>query len=193
MAHPHLHHGVLGVGADLEEGPGQAQLIVLVALGLDGVAEAAEHGGAELLGGGLAHAAGDADHLGGELGPVVGSHPHHGLVAVRAEDGFLRRDPLHRVVEHHIGSPRFQGGCGEIMAVEFLPREGHEHAVGAHLAAVGGHKTDHLPLRDGGGSFKAGQERFCQNLFHCVVLLSSPVVSFYLLLGGCRCSAQPAG
>ena len=44
VAHSHLHHGVLGLLADAEHGAGQAQLIVLVALGLDGTAKACNGG-----------------------------------------------------------------------------------------------------------------------------------------------------
>ena len=39
---------------------------------------------------------------------VVRTHHHHGVVAVRAEDGLFRRHALHRVVHHHINSTVLQ-------------------------------------------------------------------------------------
>ena len=42
-----------------------------------------------LLGGGLAHTAGHAHHLGVVLAAVVCAHHHHGVVAVRAKDGLF--------------------------------------------------------------------------------------------------------
>ena len=67
VAHAHLDDSVLRIPADAEHGAGQAQLIVLVALGLDGMAKARDGGVGHLLGGGLSHVAGDAHHLRVEL------------------------------------------------------------------------------------------------------------------------------
>ena len=142
MAHAHLDHRIRGVFPDVEEGAGQTQLVVLVALGLDGAAKARNGSVGHLLGGGLADAAGHAHDLGRKLAAVVRAHGHHGAVAVRAEDGLLRRHPLHRVVQHHIGCPLFQCFGRKIVAIEFFSGEGHKNAARPHLAAVGGHKIE---------------------------------------------------
>ena len=166
VAHAHLHHGVLGIPADAEHGAGQTQLIVLVALGLDGIPEALDGGVAHLLGGGLAHAAGHAHHLGVELAAVVRTQHHHGVVAVRAEDGLFRRDALDRVVHHHAEGPFFQRLGREVVAVEPFPRKGHEDAAGAHLAAVGGHEGDFRLPEHHAVRRKAAQQRTCFDTFH---------------------------
>ena len=142
VAHSHLHHGVLGLFADAEHGAGQAQLIVLVALGLDGTAKACNGGVGHLLCGGLAHAAGHAHHFGVELAAVVGTQHHHGVVAVRADHALLLRHAFHGVVQHHAERAVFQRLGGKIMAVEFFARERHKDAPGADLTAVGGHQRD---------------------------------------------------
>ena len=142
VAHAHLHHRVLRLFADAEHGAGQAQLVVLVALGLDGIAKARNGGVGHLFGSGLAHAARHAHYLGGKLAAVVGTHHHHGAVAVRAEKTLPRRDIFHRVVEDDIFGPLFQCFGREIVAVKFFTGERHKDAPGAHLAAVGGHKVD---------------------------------------------------
>ena len=146
MAHAHLHDSVLRIPADAEHGTGQAQLIVLVALGLDGIAKARDGGVGHLLGGGLAHAAGDAHYFRVELAAVVCAHDHHGMVAVGADHRPFSRDTIHRMVEDDIGRALFQRLGREIVAVEALTGESHKDAAGADLAAVGGHEADGLAV-----------------------------------------------
>ena len=174
MAHAHLHHGVLRLFADAEHGAGQAQLVVLVALGLDGIAKARDGGVGHLFRGGLAHAARHAHHLGVELAAVVGAHGHHGAVAVRAEDGLLRRDAVHRVVEHDVRRALVDGFCSEIVAVELLARERHEDAARPHLAAVRRHQIDARLVREARRG-QAVQQNLCRNLIHKYAPIQKPL------------------
>ena len=171
VAHAHLDDGIFGLVSDAEHRAGQAQLIVLVALGLDGIAEALDGSIAHLLGGGLAHAARHAHDSGVELAAVVGPHHHHGMIAVRAEHGLFRRDALDRVVQHHTEGPGFQClGC-KVVAVESFARKGYKDTAGADLAAVGGHKG-HFGV-PGVKVFrrKAVQQNACSDLFHTILSL----------------------
>ena len=165
VAHAHLHDSVLRIPADAEHGAGQAQLIVLVALGLDCIAKARDGGVGHLLGGGLAHTAGDAHHLRVELAAVVRAHDHHGVVAVGADNRPFSRDALHRMVEDDIGRALFQRLGREIVAVEALTGESHKDAAGADLAAVGGHEADGLAVGEALGG-KALQKQVCCDFFH---------------------------
>ena len=105
-SHPHLHHRVLGGVFQTEQRVGHADFVVLVTLGLEGVAESRQHRIAEFLGGGLAHAARHADDAGTEQHAVVGSHADHGQGTVRHHHGAVRRDALHRVIGNDIGPRR---------------------------------------------------------------------------------------
>ena len=172
MAHAHFNDRILGAAANAHQGAGHAQLIVLVALGLDGLAKAGKGRIGHLLGGGLAHAAGHAHHLGVILAAVVGTHHHHRVVAVRAEDGLLRRNTLHRVVHHHVNSAVFQCLCRKVVAVKFFAREGHKDAAGPHLAAVGGHRLHLYLFRDGTRGHQPCQKLACRNFFHWFFPLS---------------------
>ena len=172
MAHAHLDHGILSAAFQPHQGAGHAQFIVLVALGLDGLAKACKGGVGHLLGGGLAHAAGHTHHLGVILAAVVRAHHHHGVVAVRAEDGLFRRHALHRVVHHHINSTVLQCFGRKIVAVKFFTRERYKNAAGPHLAAVGGHQF-HLHLfPDEVCGHQPCQKLACRNFFHCSCPLS---------------------
>ena len=169
MAHAHLDDGVLGAAFQTHQGAGHAQFIVLVALGLDGLAKAAQGGVGHLLGGGLAHAAGHTHHLGVVLPAVICAHHHHGVVAVRAKDGLFLRHTGHGVVDHHILCALLQRTGGKIMAVEPLAGEGHKNAAGLYLAAVGG---DQCHLRVTGqfsGRHQPCQKLACMDLFHCSI------------------------
>ena len=166
VAHAHLDHSVFGGSADAHQGAGHAQLVVLVALGLDGLTKAAQGRVGHLLGGGLAHAAGHAHHLGVILAAVVGTHHHHGVVAVRAEDGFFGRDALHRVVHHHKDCALFQCFGRKVVAVEPLAGKGHKDAARPHLTAVGGDQLHFRVAGEEAGRHKPCQQLACMDLFH---------------------------
>ena len=103
VVHPHLHHGILGGVLQAEEGVGYADVVVLVALGLEGIAKRRQHRIAEFLGGGLAHTARHSDDPWGEQHAVVGGHTHHGQGTVRYHHGAFCRNALHRMVGNDIG------------------------------------------------------------------------------------------
>ena len=166
VAHAHLDHSVFGGSADAHQGAGHAQLVVLVALGLNGLTKAAQGRVGHLLGGGLAHAAGHAHHLGVVLAAVVGPHHHHGVVAVQAEDGFFGRDALHRVVHHHKGCALFQCFGRKVVAVEPLAGKGHKDAARPHLTAVGGDQLHFRVAGEEAGRHKPCQQLACMDLFH---------------------------
>ena len=82
VVHPHLQHADLVLAVQAEEGEGKAQLVVEVPLGFQHLVLLAQDGGHHVLGGGLAHAAGDADHRDGELGLVgLGRWPMAAMVS----------------------------------------------------------------------------------------------------------------
>ena len=54
VVHAHLNNSVLSIVVQTEQRVGHADVIVLVALGFQRIAEGGQHGIAELLGGGLA-------------------------------------------------------------------------------------------------------------------------------------------
>ena len=188
MAHAHLDDGIFGILPDAEHRPGQPQLVVLVALGLDGIAEALNGGIAHLFGGGLAHAAGHAHHFGVELAAVVRTHDHHRMVAVGAHDGLFRRDALHRVVHDHAERTVFQRLGGKIMAVEFFPGESHKDAAGADLAAVGGHKGHFRVSEVQSSRCKSVEQDACLDVFHCL----SPLYPHVMVTIVPRWTLEPA-
>ena len=165
--HAHLHHRVLGGVVQAEQGVGQADLVVLVALGLEGVAECGKHRIAEFLGGGLAHTAGDADHQRGKQHPVIGGHPDHGMVAGGNQHQLVLRHAVHRVIGHNVGSAGLAGGCRVVMAVHMFAREADENAARGDLAAVGDHRCDGLGAHQG----QTSQQLICGNRFHLASLL----------------------
>ena len=166
MAHAHLDHCILGVCPDAHQGAGHSQFIVLVALGLDGIAEAAQGRISHLLGGGLAHAAGHAHHLGVVLLAVVCAHDHHGVVAVRAEHSLFRRDALHRMVHHHKGGTVLQRLGRKVVAIEFFTGERHEDAAGTHFAAVCRDQFHFRITCEKTGRHQPCQKLACMDLFH---------------------------
>ena len=171
VAHAHLDDRVLGAAFQPHQGAGHSQLIVLVALGLDGLAKAAQGGVGHLLGGGLAHAAGHAHHFGVELAAIIGTQHHHGVVAVRADHALLLRHAFHGVVQHHAECAVFQRLGGKIMAVKFFARERHKDAPGADLTAVGGHQRDRGLALGQRVDRQALQQDVCCNCFHTLIPL----------------------
>ena len=142
MVHAHLHHGVFGGGFQAEQRVGYADVVVLVALGLKGVAKGRKHGIAKLFGRRLADAARHADDARAEQHTVVGRHAHHGQGAVGYDDRALRRHPLYRVVGDDIGRAVPAGAGGKGMAVDPLAGEADEHTARRHVAAVGHNGMD---------------------------------------------------
>ena len=162
MVHPHFNHGILGGIVQPEQRVGHADVIVLVAFGLECFAERGQHRVAKFLGRSLAHAAGDADHFGAEKHPVVGGHADHGTGAVRHDNSAIRRDPLDRVVGDDIGGAVTVGTGGKIVSIDTLAGEADKDAARLDLAAVRNDCMDADRL----GQRQAGQQLIGRNLLH---------------------------
>ena len=167
VVHAHLHHGVPGVVIQAEQGVGHTDVVVLVALGLEGFAKGGEDGVAELFGGGLAHTAGNADHLGAEQHAVVGGHADHGAGAVRHDDSAVLGHAVHGMVGDDISGAVPVSTGGEGMAVDALTGEADEHAAGLDLAAVGNNSVDVRRL----GQSQASQQFVGRNGLHGIASL----------------------
>ena len=79
VAGPHLNDGYLVAGGQAEEGLGHTHVVVEVALGVEHVVFLGEHSGNQLLGGGFAVGASNADHRDVELATVLTGQVLKGL------------------------------------------------------------------------------------------------------------------
>ena len=119
-----LHYSVAGSAGEAEQGLGDADRIVEVALGRDGVPEGAHDKGAHLLDAGLAAGAGDAEDLG--VGLAADKPACRGI----APEGVLHDDLGDIEVEGLRGEDRygalFDRVGGEDGAVVSCPGESHK-------------------------------------------------------------------
>ena len=136
----HFHDGQVGAFVDAEEGEGDADVVVEVRLGGYHVVLLGQDGGDELLGGGLAVGAGDADHRDVELAAVVGGQ------LLQHFQGILNDDALpsapgrpfeQEAVDDGIAGTRLQGVQGEIVPVERFSFQGKKHRAVLDFPAVG--------------------------------------------------------
>ena len=162
VVHAHLDNGVLGIVGQAEQRVGHADVIVLVALGLEGLTEGGEHRVAELLRRRLADAARDTDHSGVEQHPVVGRHADHGPAAVRHNDRAVRRHALDGMVGNDIFCAAPVGTGGVVMAVNTLAGEADKNTARLDLAAVGHNGADGDRL----GQRQSGQQLIGRNGLH---------------------------
>ena len=77
--HSHLHHRRLGVFFNGKESFGRSNLVIQVPLGFYGGKAGGKHRRRHLLGGGLAHAAGDAHHPDRHFAPIPGGKGQQSL------------------------------------------------------------------------------------------------------------------
>ena len=111
--------------AEAEEGLGDADVIVEVAVGLEGAELLAEHGGGHILTGGLAHAAGDGDDLDIKLAAIVGRQVAQGQHGVRHQDVELIRPVVRQlVVGKGAHGAIFQGLADVGVTIEPLAHQG---------------------------------------------------------------------
>lgn len=82
-AHAHFENGRLVPRLDPEQGEGQAEVIVVVSLGLEHLEFLGEQGGGEFLGHRFTDAARDADDFDGPLGQDTFGQGLEGLECVR--------------------------------------------------------------------------------------------------------------
>jgi hypothetical protein len=147
--HAHLDDGVAVLGPEAEEGEGEAEVVVEVALGpvhplLAG--RRREHAGHQLLGGGLAVGAGDADDAqaaGGERAAVRAGQAAEGgdgVVYLDDRDVTGQREVGGAAAgDHQAGGAREDGLGGEVVPVVALAADGEPQAAGQDGAPVDGH------------------------------------------------------
>lgn len=158
----HLHHEVAGLELGPEDGQRHADLAVVGAHGRHGGALGGQQGGQQVLRGGLARRAGDADDGGRRVLPDA-AHDLAGEGA-HGQDRVLHHDRgvlgavgrLRGSLGEHGDGTGGQGGVDEVVAVGPLPRLGDvEGPLGRDLAGVGGDVDQHS-LRVEGGRERAG-------------------------------------
>ena len=145
----HFDDGQLGVGADGEEGEGDADMVVEVALGGVGTKGGGEDGVDELFSGRFSIAASYGEEWYVELLSVMEGELLQGLQGVGDEDepivgsrtGAQDRgaQPVRRkglLVDDGVGGAPFQGLDGELVAVEVGAFQGEEEVAGAQLAGI---------------------------------------------------------
>ena len=144
---PNLARGVhaglddrrLMLRSQLQHDEGGADITVEVSLGLEGVQPLGENGGDHLLDSGLTGAAGDLYHRQGKLAPVPLGQILHGPLGIRHLNiGLIRPQGLRQAGAEAPGRSRLQCLINKIMAVKFLPHNGHKPDAGGDLPAVGG-------------------------------------------------------
>ena len=155
----HLRHQVPGVRADLQRGQRQADLIVERADGGDRLPHRSKQRGQHVLGGGLAHRAGDADD--GERRvqcaatfDVVLRQGSQGGHRVRHDD--LRHRGVHLMRHQRHGGAALRGAPHEIVAIHPFPGDGDEDARLTDLAGIGDGTGRH-GLRCGGNALRDDQ------------------------------------
>ena len=141
--HPHLQHADLTAPVQPQQGQGQADVVVVIALGLEHPVPGAQHGGDHVLGGGLAHAARHGDEGDGESGLVPGGQVPQGPLGA----GHLDIESVGAVALPFPGgeaaqSAPLQGGVDVGVPVEPLSHQGDEQGAGVDGPAVGVHPLD---------------------------------------------------
>ena len=156
----HLDHEEARVQLRPEHRERHADLAVVRADRCDGGALGGQQGSEQVLGGGLAGRAGDADDGGRGVPPDAAhdlpgerAHREHGVLdddrRVRGAVGGVRG-----ALGEHGGGAGTQRGVDEVVAVGALPRLRHvERALGGDLPRVGGDVHQH------GGGVEGGRER----------------------------------
>ena len=148
--HPHLQHADHTAPVQPQQGQGQADVVVVIALGLEHPVPGAQHGGDHVLGGGLAHAAGDLHK--GDLKPV----PVGGGQIPQSQSGIRYLD-VKLILPDILGQLGAQAASGagvqrrvdEQVSVELLPHPGQKQAAGNDPPAVRGNGAHHRDLFTG--------------------------------------------
>ncbi len=123
----------------LQQGQGQADVVVQVAPRRPHPARLAENGGDHLLGRGLAVAAGQGDDAAGEALAMGGGQLAEGQAGIL--DLPLWQIDGQGSLDHEGRGALVTGAGGEVMAIVALARQGHEEAAAQVLAAVDTHAT----------------------------------------------------
>lgn len=139
MARSHLGDEEARVPADLQRGQRKADLVVERADGRHGGAERGQQGGHEVLGGGLAHRAGDADQGERRSGRTPSGDVRLREQAQRVDrigNDYLRHRRIHFMLYERHDRAGFAGASDEIMTVHTLAGDRHEHGAFTDLARI---------------------------------------------------------
>ncbi len=169
VVHPQLHHAHLMAPLQLEQGEGHADVVVEVPLRFVDAEFCPQHGGYHVLGGGLAHRAGDGDKW--DIEPffvIPGQLPQGALGGAHLDVEFAGEIALPLPGGKAARRPRLQGSVNEGVAVEPLPLQGDEQAARLNAPAVGAHLAHHgvqiLKLSQQGTVYRLYQLSQCQCL-----------------------------
>ena len=120
------------------DGHGYADLVVEVLIGLQHPKTLLQNRGDHLLGGGFAHAAGDADHGDLQIPAIVrGDLLQRGLHILNQEDG--ARLSLRDALGQAAGCAARKGRGNIIVSVYLIPLIGYKKIPGLHKATVDHH------------------------------------------------------
>ena len=114
MVHAHLQYHDLRIRLHGENSHGHADVIIVVHRGLAGTVGGAQDGGHHLLGGGLAHGAGDAHHLGSQAPALLPGDDAQGRSGVLHDDAGVIP---HAAAAQGRGSALFHCHWNEVMSI----------------------------------------------------------------------------
>ena len=138
FVHAHLQHTHLVAGIQLQYRKRQADVVIVIPLGLEHLIFHAQHGGQHILGGGFAPAARHADERDGEAVFIPGSQTPQGLLGViHLHIELVRENVVPPVGGETSGGPAVQGGVDIGVAVEAVPHQGDKQGAGVDGPAVG--------------------------------------------------------
>ena len=140
VVHAHFQHGNLGILRHVHDRHRQAEVVIMVALGLGRVIRRLEDAGGHFLRGRLADGAGDADDL--HAGQLSVARSDLAIGAERIFDldgGQLLRDGA---ADQRGDRAVVDGRLGEIVPVRLRALERNEQVAGADFAGIGLHSAD---------------------------------------------------
>ncbi len=137
MGSPHFHYGKLMAGAQREQREGNADVVVQVTLRGTHFKPAGKHPAQELLGRGLAVAAGQAQNRDAHLHPVQGCGLLKGGEDILHDDHLFSIRITMGIVGNYSGGSCLQGGGNEIVSIEIFTLEGKKHIARGDLPRVG--------------------------------------------------------
>ena len=174
VVHSGLNNRRLVLRAQAQQSQGRADVVVEVLRRFQAAVFGPQYGGNHLLGGRLAHAAGDLDKGDLEFVPVGGRQGLQGQPGVVHLDiKFIAPQFFGQSGAQTSGCAALQRRVDEVVSVKLFPHPGDEQAAGALLPAVRGDSGYHGYFRlwilpdamDGGGDLSYGHGLHEINLF----------------------------
>ena len=137
MGSPHFHYGKLVAGAQREQREGNADVVVQVTLRGTHFKAAGKHPTQELLGRGLAIAAGQAQNRDAHLHPVQGCGLLKGGENILHDDHLFSVRITAGIVGNHSGSSCLQSKGDKVVPIEIFTLEGKKDVARGDLPRVG--------------------------------------------------------